>query len=1056
MGNSWLACKSKKSATIVAFDKVLRYANNEASALISALKSPFTRKTRVSAEISALIRQMLKPLSDRRLILILPGLLIFLYSIAILYRVQVIPDLGLRSAFSTKIRQHRLIDADPSEPVDGSILLLKVGDKKIQTWVDVLQAPFHLAKERDRVGNLAEHYPEWARRVNLDGVERDLIKVWFIADPETGEQTASAWCVLGSVSLESQIPSILWFLLKLSLFVVGALVLWKRPYDPASTQFYLLCAVTLGAYMGGYHWTHIATQPWMLVVFMVCAVLLPAVSLHFFLIFPRRKRFLEASPGLTLTGVYGVPLLFLAVMTVQYVLLRQEVQAQQVTEASYESLVTTIRFYFWVAAAWYLSSVVSLLRSFRSVSDPTEKNQVKWILFGAVLAMAPIGYSLYLALEQPEAFAAGGATWPMFFASFCFTAAFAISITRYRLMELDKIVSSGMAYFLVSFLAALLYYAIVFLGTVVFNQGVARPRFTEAIAVSTTALLLMFAIDLARSRFKKVLDRRFSRDKTQLDHTLQRLGEAVEQLVDPPALAQKLLHTSSELLAAKQGAVYLRRGEPPIYRLAASIGAPPALEELAPGFPLLTALETGKPVVNDLRPGVPASAAQRQLQFLGAEVAQPVCHENRVLAILLLGQRSAPFRPEDLDLLGAFAQITAAALESAEGHRTIEQLNQELQAKVQKIAEQQRRILALQTQLRRQVVPDTEAVAAAAGEPVGVVAEAVQTPAPAGIVGSSPVVHQLLHLVRKVAATDAVVLIGGESGTGKELLARAVHETSNRAGKPYVKVHCAALSASLLESELFGHVKGAFTGAHRDKVGRFELANGGTLFLDEIGDVTLEVQTKLLRVLQEKTIERVGSADPMQVDVRIIAATHQDLERLIRQGRFREDLFYRLNVFPIEVPPLRDRPEDVVELAMHFVRLSSERCHKNVRHIDDDALAVLKGHSWPGNIRQLENVIERAVVIAEADTITVAELPHELFHEEEHDEAEEELMASVSRVTEPAPHGYAAWRSERQRLERDQLVRALAAANGNKAEAARALGIARSTLVSRLKKLRLS
>jgi transcriptional regulator with GAF, ATPase, and Fis domain len=1008
----------------------------------------------MSAEVSALNRHMLKTVNDRRLILILPGLLIFLYSIAIVYRVQVIPDLGLRSAFSTKIRQHRLIDADPSEPVNGSILLLKVGDKKIQTWVDVLQAPFHLAKERDRVGNLAEHYPEWARRVNLDGVERDLIKVWFIADPESGERTAHAWCVLGSVSLESQIPSILWFLLKLSLFVVGALVLWKRPYDPASTQFYLLCAVTLGAYMGGYHWTHIATQPWMLVVFMVCAVLLPAVSLHFFLIFPRRKRFHEAAPRLTLSAVYGVPLLFLAVMTVQYVMLRQEVQLGQVTEGSYEALLGTIRFYFWVAATWYLSSVVALLHSFRTVSDPTEKNQVKWILYGALLAIAPIGYSLYLALEEPEAFAAGGATWPMFFASFCFTAAFAISITRYRLMELDKIVSSGVAYFLVSFLAALLYYAIVFLGTVVFNQGVARPRFTEAVAVSTTALLLMFAIDLARSRFKKVLDRRFSRDKTQLDRTLQRLGEAVQQLVDPPALAQKLLHTSSDLLAAKQGAVYLRQGEPAIYRLTGFIGTRPALDELAAGFPLLTALEPGKPIVSAAQPGVPASAAQRQLQFLGAELAQPVCHENRVLAILLLGHRDAPFRPEDFDLLGAFAQITAAALESAEGHRTIEHLNQDLQAKVQKIGEQQRRILALQTQLRRQVVPEVEAAAATPGE--SPTASAVEILAPAGIVGSSPVVRQLLHLVRKVAATDAVVLIRGESGTGKELLARAVHETSNRAGKPYVKVHCAALSASLLESELFGHVKGAFTGAHRDKVGRFELANGGTLFLDEIGDVTLEVQTKLLRVLQEKTIERVGSADPMQVDVRIIAATHQDLERLIRQGRFREDLFYRLNVFPIEMPPLRERPEDVAELAMHFIRQSAQRCHKQVHHIDDDTLAVLKGHSWPGNIRQLENVIERAVVIAERDTITVAELPHELFHEDERDEAEEELMASVSRVTEPATPGYAAWRSERQRLERDQLVRALAAANGNKAEAARALGIARSTLVSRLKKLRMS
>ncbi len=165
-----------------------------------------------------------------------------------------------------------------------------------------------------------------------------------------------------------------------------------------------------------------------------------------------------------------------------------------------------------------------------------------------------------------------------------------------------------------------------------------------------------------------------------------------------------------------------------------------------------------------------------------------------------------------------------------------------------------------------------------------------------------------MHQVGKVAASPSEVLIRGESGTGKELLARALHETSPRAARPFVKVHCAALSPGLLESELFGHVKGAFTGAHRDKVGRFELANGGTLFLDEIGDIDLSVQTKLLRVLQDMTFERVGSSEPIQVDVRVIAATHQDLEELIRQGRFREDLYYRLNVIPITMPPLRERP----------------------------------------------------------------------------------------------------------------------------------------------------
>src|SRR5262249_50612447 len=211
------------------------------------------------------------------------------------------------------------------------------------------------------------------------------------------------------------------------------------------------------------------------------------------------------------------------------------------------------------------------------------------------------------------------------------------------------------------------------------------------------------------------------------------------------------------------------------------------------------------------------------------------------------------------------------------------------------------------------------------------------------------------------------------------LLARALHENSPRAARPFVKVNCAALAPTLLESELFGHVKGAFTNAIKDKVGRFEAAHGGTLFLDEIGDLDVALQVKLLRVLQEKTFERVGSSEPVRVDVRLIAATHQDLEALIRSGRFRQDLYYRLNVISIAVPPLRERSEDIAELATHFVRLHAARLGREPPRLDDDGLATLKGYAWPGNIRQLENVMERAVVICEGPVITLDDLPAEVF-----------------------------------------------------------------------------
>jgi transcriptional regulator with GAF, ATPase, and Fis domain len=432
---------------------------------------------------------------------------------------------------------------------------------------------------------------------------------------------------------------------------------------------------------------------------------------------------------------------------------------------------------------------------------------------------------------------------------------------------------------------------------------------------------------------------------------------------------------------------------------------------------------------------------------MGGAAAVAMTHETVLRAVLILGPKAGggEVTPEDLDLLTAFAPFTALALAGAEGHRTIETLNRELQTKVEKISEQQRRILALQQQLTSQA---KFAAAAAAAEPKP--DEPAEPLIGGGIVGGGAALRQVLGLARKVAASPSAVLIRGESGTGKGLLARAIHETSPRAGKPFVKVHCAALAPGLLESELFGHVKGAFTGAVKDKVGRFELANGGTLFLDEIGDISLDVQTKLLRVLQEKTFERVGSSDPLQVDVRLVAATHQNLEHLIRNARFREDLFYRLNVITLTVPPLRDRPEDVPELAQHFLKVYAQQAGKPVAQVDDEALLALRAYHWPGNVRELENAIERAVVVADGPVLTIDDLPAEVRR------TPERGPTSVAPAFDPSRWAVRTERDVRDRREREALLRALSAADGNKAEAARLLGMARSTLVSRLKKHGLS
>jgi len=233
------------------------------------------------------------------------------------------------------------------------------------------------------------------------------------------------------------------------------------------------------------------------------------------------------------------------------------------------------------------------------------------------------------------------------------------------------------------------------------------------------------------------------------------------------------------------------------------------------------------------------------------------------------------------------------------------------------------------------------------------------------IIGDSRALRNVLEQVERVAPADSTVLVRGETGTGKELIAHAIHNASLRRGRPLIKLNCAAIPFDLLESELFGHERGAFTGAIAQKIGRFELADKGTLFLDEVGDIPLALQPKLLRVLQEQEFERLGSGRTHRVDVRLVAATHRDLERMVKRNEFRSDLYYRLNVFPIVVPPLRERSEDIVPLVEHYVEIFSRRVGKHIDHIQDEVADAFKSYSWPGNIRELQNVIERMVILSD-------------------------------------------------------------------------------------------
>ena len=394
----------------------------------------------------------------------------------------------------------------------------------------------------------------------------------------------------------------------------------------------------------------------------------------------------------------------------------------------------------------------------------------------------------------------------------------------------------------------------------------------------------------------------------------------------------------------------------------------------------------------------------RKRKIQSAILTPVISNGKRIGVLKVYSQNPEAFADEQKDFFYAFGQQVGAALENAITY--------------QKVVDEKNHIRTISKRIEQENLYLKERIKSEF------------------VIGRSPKMVEVMDLVQKVAPTSTTVIIYGETGTGKELIANAIHEMSPRKGRSLIKVNCAAIPEELIESELFGHERGAFTGAYEKRVGMFELANGGTIFLDEIGDLSMKTQTKLLRVLQEQEIQRIGSKAPIRVDVRVIAATNKDLRKRIEEMKFRSDLYYRLGVFPITLPPLRERNEDIGSLVDSFLNKYAHIKQKKMK-LRPEAMNVLSGYSWPGNVRELENVIERLVIISRNDSITLEDLPRELWDNSGTNAPSKHLSEAI------------------QDFKKNMIIQTLASAGGKKSRAAEMLGLPRSNFSRLLKSLNL-
>jgi transcriptional regulator with GAF, ATPase, and Fis domain len=774
-------------------------------------------------------------------------------------------------------------------------------------------------------------------------------------------------------------------LLAAIMLVLGLVARIGRPDDPVATRFYRASLVYAVVYVGALSWPHLVVHPVLGIAFLAALFAGPKLALDLALALTESsraaRRWSRAMGAVALALGLGCAIA-LVVAIAGY---------RTGGDAALRWVVVAVAVQIGALPIYAAIALAFQIRAHR-VAHGARRAQLRWLVFGQAVGAIPVIAALpFAALDLDRFLVAGYEPFVVAIAAIWFISC-GIAVLQVRLADVDALIESSLGYTITTGAAVVVYIGVVLAAGeltewLVGDAGV-WPHVVAAIAAAATFGPL-------RARVGGWLDRRFFRDRAHYVEALRRAGESLARLREPAELARVAVEQVVAAVHAEAGALYI----------AGDAAGESAAGESAGGWSIAHAIGD---------PGTPAAPRDG--------IAVPVGSRPSG-AMLVLGPRRNGdlYSTHDRDLLAAVASQLAAALANAGAYGTITELSRTLEAQNVEIRGLRDRLEDENRLLRARVDAAIEG---------------------ATLVGESHAIRELRRTAELVAKSDASVLILGESGTGKGLLARLLHAWSPRMAGPFLRVDCGSIAAGVFESELFGHERGAFTGATRLRRGPIELAHGGTLVLDEIGELPLELQPKLLRVLEDHAVLRVGATEPVAVDVRVIAATNRELEAMVARGAFREDLYFRLRVVELVAPPLRNRLADLAALCEQLVPRVARRCGRTAKLVAADALDRMAAYAWPGNVRELENMLERALVLGDADAITAADLglpesaaPPEL-----------DLVAVAPSVA-AAPHG-----EVMEDIERRRLTNALRDAAGNQSNAARALGMPRTTFINKLRR----